>query len=192
MGLVYSLDYCAFSAIREWFRNHYQARSGCRKAQREYLTDVHNGCRAVVFPDQRGEDDQPHVAHVWRSLQRAVNHVGLPLRLPGSCDGTTRVVLRQPRAMREPPAMEAPPTTEEYASAFGPIKAVRVPHTIHDTMGKARLHHLGDYISEDGTLKLTRRAMQAYVPDKTAGYFIKWFRKYWDNLKDCLDDDVPR
>ena len=46
--------------------------------------------------------------------------------------------------------MEAPPTKEEYASAFGPISAVRVPHAIHDTMLKAQLHHLGDYIHGNG------------------------------------------
>ena len=88
--------------------------------------------------------------------------------------------------------MEAPPTTEEYVSAFGPIKAVRVPHAIHDTMLKARLHHLGDFVNEDGTLKLTRRMLQGYIPDRAAGYFIKWFRNYQDHLKDCLDDDAPR
>ena len=88
--------------------------------------------------------------------------------------------------------MEAPPTTEEYVSAFGPIKAVRVPHAIHDTLLKARLHHLGDFVNEDGTLKLTRRMLQGYIPDRAAGYFIKWFRKYQDDLKDCLDDVVLR
>lgn len=97
LGLVYSQDCYAASVIREWFRNDHQA-GPFSKAQREYLADIHDrlgGCPAVVCPDQRGEDDQPHVAHAWRSLQRVVNHVGLPLWLPGACAGTTPIVLRR-------------------------------------------------------------------------------------------------
>ena len=140
----------------EWFRNHYQARPGFRKARREYLQDVHcrlGGGPAVVFPDQRGEDARAYVPQGWTSLQQVVKHVGLlPLWLTGACAGTIRIVLRQPRTREERPALETPPTSEEYASAFGPLRAVRVPHAIHDTMVRLRLHHLGDYVDGMGTL----------------------------------------
>ena len=52
--------------------------------------------------------------------------------------------------------METAPTSEEYTSTFGPIRAVRIPHTIHDTMVKIQRHHLGDYVGRDGALRLTR------------------------------------
>ena len=113
-----------------------------------------------------------------------MNHVGLPLWLPGECSGTTPVLLRQARTKPEPPAMEAPPTKEEYASAFGPINAVRVPHAIHDTMVKAQLDHLGDYIREDGSLRLTRQMLKAYIPDRAVDFFVKWFKRYRDDLRD--------
>ena len=88
--------------------------------------------------------------------------------------------------------MEAPPTKEEYVLAFGPISAVRVPHAIHDTMLKAQLHHLGDYIGEDGALKLTRRMLSAYIPNRAAGFFIGWFRRYQDDLRNCLRRGGPQ
>ena len=100
LGLVYSQDYYAATVIREWLRNHYQDGPGFRKAKRDYLADVHSrlgGCPAVVLPNQRGEDAQPHVPHAGRSLQRIVDYVGPPLWLPGAYTGTTRIVLRQPR-----------------------------------------------------------------------------------------------
>ena len=59
LGMVHSQDFYAATVNKEWFRNHYQARPGFRKAQREYLRDIHNrlgGGPAVVFPDQRRED----------------------------------------------------------------------------------------------------------------------------------------
>ena len=60
----YSQDFYAATAIREWFRNHYQARPGFKRAQREYLEDIHcrlGACPAVMIPSQRGEDGQPHM-----------------------------------------------------------------------------------------------------------------------------------
>ena len=35
LGMVYPQDFYAATTIWEWFRNHYQARQGFRRAQRE-------------------------------------------------------------------------------------------------------------------------------------------------------------
>ena len=88
LGMVYSSDFYVATAIREWFRNHYQARLGFRQAQREYLEDIHcrlGGYPLVVFPNQRTEDAQAHVPQAWTILQRVLDYVGLPLWLPGPC-----------------------------------------------------------------------------------------------------------
>ena len=124
-------------------------------------------------------------------MQWVVNHVGLPLGLPGSCAGTTRTVLRQPRSQHTRPALATPPTAEEWGSAFGPIRTVRVPHAIHDTMLRFG-HHLGDCVDDTGALKLSRAAVRAQVARATADIFVKWFDKYKDMLQGYMDEDVPR
>ena len=79
LGMVYAQDFYAATVIRDWFGNHYQAKLGFRRAQREYLEDIHcrlGGYPAVVFPNQRAEDVQKHVPQAWTSLQRVVDYVG--------------------------------------------------------------------------------------------------------------------
>ena len=117
--------------------------------------------------------------------------MGLPLWLPGHCGGTTRIMLRQLQFHGERPALETPPTAEEYNSAFGPIRAVKVPHAIHDTMVKLELHRLGGYLEPPGVLELTKAALVRTIPTRTANGFIAWFAEYGRQLLPYLEEDVP-
>ena len=101
-------------------------------------------------------------------------------------------MLRQPRSRAERLALDTPPAAVEYASAFGPIRAVKVPHAIHDAMVKLQLHHLGDYIDEEGGPKQTKATLTRYVHYRTAQNFMGWFQKYKHHLVEYLDEDIPR
>ena len=34
--------------------------------------------------------------------------------------------------------------------------------------------------------------LKAYIPDRAVDFFVKWFKRYRDDLRDCLDEEVPR
>ena len=85
----------------------------------------------MLITQQRGEDALLDVRHAWSLLQQVVNHVGLPVWLPGECTATTTILLRQKRTRHGRPALNTPPELIMYLSAFGAIRALHVPAGIH-------------------------------------------------------------
>ena len=69
MGLTKAADEYAVTVLREWIRNHYQAREPYREMQREYMEKVYRtqgGCPSVMLPE---EGVTPQYPHLWASLR---------------------------------------------------------------------------------------------------------------------------
>ena len=54
-----------------------------------------------------------------------------------------------------------------------------------------KLHHLGDYMQHDGTLKVTRQHL-TQLHNRTAATFTKWLELYRAPLKAYLNEAVPK
>jgi hypothetical protein len=85
---------------REWIRNLYQALDHFGSSQKEYFKFIHRrwgGCPAVVVPHPRYFADAD--SHLWMVLQQTVNHVDLPMWLPGKCSKGSHILLRGPKSL---------------------------------------------------------------------------------------------
>ena len=93
MGLIRVGDQYVVTVLREWMRQHYQAREHFREMQREYMNKVYRyqgGCPEVMTPDS---GPLPNYPHLWSSLHATVTYVGAPLWMPGKCTGKTPIVV---------------------------------------------------------------------------------------------------
>ena len=80
-------------------------------------------------------------------LQQAVDHVGLPMWLPGKSDKGSHILLRGPHSLD----VKDLPQEQVLETCYGPVLGLRVPRSIFDMAVKLKVHHLEDLVTEWGT-----------------------------------------
>ena len=131
---------------REWIHHYGGCKPYFREGLQEYLKVIHKhygGCLAVLLPHQKDFRVGPHV---WACLQHVVTEVNLPVWLPGTCSGTSHILVKH-RAKAGP---TAGPEQLLWDTEYGPIRAVLVPPNVHNMAVGMGVHHLEDLVARDG------------------------------------------
>ena len=147
MGLMDAPTHWVVGVQREWIRNLYQSLDHFGGSQGRYLRYIHQrwgGCSAVLTPHQRSISGPS--AHLWMVLQQSVDHVGLPMWLPGTCDKGSHILLRGPPSL----GTEDPPEEQVWETSYGQVLGLRVPRPIFELALRLGVHHLEDLVTEEG------------------------------------------
>ena len=80
-------------------------------------------------------------------LQQSVDHVGLPMWLPGTCDKGSHILLRGSHSL----GTEDLPEEQVWETSYGQVLGLRVPRPIFEMALRLNVHHLEDLVTEAGT-----------------------------------------
>ena len=77
-------------------------------------------------------------------LQLTVNHVDLPMWLPGKCNKESHVLLRGSHSLD----VADLPLEQVWETCYGQVLGLRIPRSIFDIAVKLGVHHLEDLVTE--------------------------------------------
>ena len=122
-------------------------------------------------------------------LQLAVNHVGLPMWLPGKCSEGSHILLRGPRSLD----VADLPVEQTWETCYRLVLGLRVPRPIFDIAVKLGVHALEDLVTTSGTAVRTADAVVtwAYISLPVAKVYSKWVVTHSDFLRSLRATDKP-
>ena len=88
-------------------------------------------------------------------LQLTVNHVDLPMWLPGKCNKESHVLLRGSHSLD----VADLPLEHVWETCYGQVLRLRIPRSIFDIAVELGVHHLEDLVTESGTAVRTAAAV---------------------------------